>query len=98
MRFERVNTVPPKGQRGPRRVSTVRRRSCIPKILTRRRSSIPKQIIRYRRGRGRGEGGGVGLLEVSEVSVCAVVEFNTEKEAEILKDGDGSDYNKGNNK
>ncbi|XP_029934389.1 inactive rhomboid protein 1 isoform X2 [Myripristis murdjan] len=44
--FERVNTVPPKGQRGPRRVSTVRRRSCIPKILTRRRSSIPKQIIR----------------------------------------------------
>ncbi|XP_044034054.1 inactive rhomboid protein 1 isoform X2 [Siniperca chuatsi] len=44
--FERVNTVPPKGQRGPRRVSTLRRRSCIPKILTRRRSSIPKQIIR----------------------------------------------------
>ncbi|XP_051273251.1 inactive rhomboid protein 1 isoform X3 [Dicentrarchus labrax] len=46
VRFERVNTVPPKGQRGPRRASTVRRRSCIPKILTRRRSSIPKQIIR----------------------------------------------------
>ncbi|XP_022598772.1 inactive rhomboid protein 1-like isoform X2 [Seriola dumerili] len=46
VRFERVNTVPPKGQRSPRRVSTVRRRSCIPKILTRRRSSIPKQIIR----------------------------------------------------
>ncbi|KAM6963677.1 inactive rhomboid protein 1 isoform 2-T3 [Tautogolabrus adspersus] len=46
VRFERVNTVPPKGQRGPRRVSTLRRRSCIPKILTRRRSSIPKQIIR----------------------------------------------------
>ncbi|XP_045925539.1 inactive rhomboid protein 1 isoform X2 [Micropterus dolomieu] len=44
--FERVNTVPPKGQRGPRRVSTLRRRSCIPKILARRRSSIPKQIIR----------------------------------------------------
>ncbi|KAM6951321.1 inactive rhomboid protein 1 [Aplochiton taeniatus] len=46
VRFERVNTVPPKGQRSPRRVSTVRRRSCIPKILARRRSSIPKQIIR----------------------------------------------------
>ncbi|XP_029977686.1 inactive rhomboid protein 1 isoform X2 [Sphaeramia orbicularis] len=46
VRFERVNTVPPKGQRGPQRVSTVRRRSCVPKILTRRRSSIPKQIIR----------------------------------------------------
>ncbi|XP_071318558.1 inactive rhomboid protein 1 isoform X5 [Trachinotus anak] len=46
VRFERVNTVPPKGQRSPRRVSAVRRRSCIPKILTRRRSSIPKQIIR----------------------------------------------------
>ncbi|XP_029311936.1 inactive rhomboid protein 1 isoform X4 [Cottoperca gobio] len=46
VRFERTNTVPPKGQREPRRVSTVRRRSCIPKILTRRRSSIPKQIIR----------------------------------------------------
>ncbi|XP_042252824.1 inactive rhomboid protein 1 isoform X4 [Thunnus albacares] len=46
VRFERVNTVPPKGQRGPRRVSTVRRRSCIPKILTRRRSSIPEKIIR----------------------------------------------------
>ncbi|XP_076025750.1 inactive rhomboid protein 1 isoform X2 [Genypterus blacodes] len=44
--FERVNTVPPKGQRGPRRASTLRRRSCIPKILSRRRSSIPKQIIR----------------------------------------------------
>ncbi|XP_030256760.1 inactive rhomboid protein 1 isoform X1 [Sparus aurata] len=44
--FERVNTVPPKGQRGPKRVSSVRRRSCVPKILTRRRSSIPKQIIR----------------------------------------------------
>nr|XP_057917821.1 inactive rhomboid protein 1 isoform X1 [Doryrhamphus excisus] len=44
--FERVNTIPPKGQRCPRRVSTIRRRSCIPKILTRRRSSIPKQIIR----------------------------------------------------
>ncbi|XP_077358295.1 inactive rhomboid protein 1 isoform X2 [Festucalex cinctus] len=44
--FERVNTIPPKGRRCPRRVSTVRRRSCIPKILTRRRSSIPKQIIR----------------------------------------------------
>ncbi|XP_039879079.1 inactive rhomboid protein 1 isoform X1 [Simochromis diagramma] len=44
--FERINTVPPKGQRSPRRVSTIRRRSCIPKILTRRRSSIPKQIIR----------------------------------------------------
>ncbi|XP_075884344.1 inactive rhomboid protein 1-like isoform X2 [Nelusetta ayraudi] len=46
VRFERVNTVPPKGQRGPRRVSAVRRRSCVPKMLTRRRSSIPKQIIR----------------------------------------------------
>ncbi|XP_062234640.1 inactive rhomboid protein 1 isoform X3 [Platichthys flesus] len=46
VRFERVNTVPPKGQRSPRRVSTNRRRSCIPKILTRRRSSIPKHIIR----------------------------------------------------
>ncbi|XP_053269682.1 inactive rhomboid protein 1 isoform X3 [Pleuronectes platessa] len=46
VRFERVNTVPPKGQRSPRRVSTDRRRSCIPKILTRRRSSIPKHIIR----------------------------------------------------
>ncbi|XP_058477813.1 inactive rhomboid protein 1-like isoform X4 [Solea solea] len=46
VRFKRVNTVPPKGQRSPRRVSTIRRRSCIPKILTRRRSSIPKQIIR----------------------------------------------------
>ncbi|CAB1435779.1 unnamed protein product [Pleuronectes platessa] len=45
VRFERVNTVPPKGQRSPRRVSTDRRRSCIPKILTRRRSSIPKHII-----------------------------------------------------
>ncbi|XP_061764882.1 inactive rhomboid protein 1 isoform X4 [Nerophis ophidion] len=44
--FERVNTVPPKGQRCPRRVPTVRRRSCIPKILTRRRSSIPKHIFR----------------------------------------------------
>ncbi|KAM9426305.1 inactive rhomboid protein 1 isoform 6-T6 [Pholidichthys leucotaenia] len=44
--FERVNTVPPKGQRSPRRVSAIRRRSCIPKILARRRSSIPKQIIR----------------------------------------------------
>ncbi|KAJ4940947.1 hypothetical protein JOQ06_027235 [Pogonophryne albipinna] len=49
VRFERVNTVPPKGQRLPRRVSSVRRRSCIPKILSRRRSSIPKQIIRYRK-------------------------------------------------
>ncbi|KAK5905662.1 hypothetical protein CgunFtcFv8_001597 [Champsocephalus gunnari] len=46
VRFERVNTVPPEGQRLPRRVSSVRRRSCIPKILSRRRSSIPKQIIR----------------------------------------------------
>ncbi|KAK1882134.1 Inactive rhomboid protein 1, partial [Dissostichus eleginoides] len=46
VRFKRVNTVPPKGQRLPRRVSSVRRRSCIPKILSRRRSSIPKQIIR----------------------------------------------------
>ncbi|XP_047465835.1 inactive rhomboid protein 1 isoform X2 [Mugil cephalus] len=46
VRFERVNTVPPKGQRAPRRASTIRRRSCIPKILSRRRSSIPKQIIR----------------------------------------------------
>ncbi|XP_035468785.1 inactive rhomboid protein 1 isoform X5 [Scophthalmus maximus] len=46
VRFERVNTVPPKGQRSPRRVSAVRRRSCVPKILSRRRSSIPKQIIR----------------------------------------------------
>ncbi|XP_029954284.1 inactive rhomboid protein 1 isoform X2 [Salarias fasciatus] len=46
VRFERVNTVPPKGQRVPRRVSTIRRRSCVPKILTRRRSSLPKQIIR----------------------------------------------------
>ncbi|XP_028424426.1 inactive rhomboid protein 1 isoform X5 [Perca flavescens] len=46
VRFERVNTVPPKGKRWPRRVSTIRRRSCVPKILTRRRSSIPKQIIR----------------------------------------------------
>ncbi|XP_068610468.1 inactive rhomboid protein 1-like [Brachionichthys hirsutus] len=46
VRFERVNTVPPKGQRSPRRVSAVRRRSCIPKILSGRRSSIPKQIIR----------------------------------------------------
>ncbi|XP_074475630.1 inactive rhomboid protein 1 isoform X4 [Sebastes fasciatus] len=46
VRFERVNTVPPKGPREPRRVTSVRRRSCIPKILTRRRSSIPKQIIR----------------------------------------------------
>ncbi|CAL8309738.1 unnamed protein product [Boreogadus saida] len=46
VRFERGNTVPPKGQRGPRRVPTIRRRSCIPKILSRRRSSIPKQIIR----------------------------------------------------
>ncbi|XP_078134569.1 inactive rhomboid protein 1 [Sander vitreus] len=46
VRFERLNTVPPKGKRGPRRVSTIRRRSCVPKILTRRRSSIPKQIIR----------------------------------------------------
>ncbi|XP_023146830.1 inactive rhomboid protein 1 isoform X2 [Amphiprion ocellaris] len=46
VRFERVNTVPPKGQRGPRRVPSIRRRSCIPKILARRRSSIPKQIIR----------------------------------------------------
>ncbi|XP_034073031.1 inactive rhomboid protein 1 isoform X2 [Gymnodraco acuticeps] len=46
VRFERVNTVPPKGQRLPRRVLSVRRRSCIPKILSRRRSSIPKQIIR----------------------------------------------------
>ncbi|KAM9773438.1 inactive rhomboid protein 1-like isoform X2 [Syngnathus typhle] len=46
VRFERVNTIPPKGRQCPRRVSTIRRRSCIPKILTRRRSSIPKQIIR----------------------------------------------------
>ncbi|XP_051795487.1 inactive rhomboid protein 1 isoform X2 [Acanthochromis polyacanthus] len=46
VRFERINTVPPKGQRGPRRVPSIRRRSCIPKILARRRSSIPKQIIR----------------------------------------------------
>ncbi|KAM8837350.1 inactive rhomboid protein 1-like isoform 3-T5 [Spinachia spinachia] len=46
VRFERGNTVPPKGQREHRRESTTRRRSCIPKILTRRRSSIPKQIIR----------------------------------------------------
>ncbi|XP_068161799.1 inactive rhomboid protein 1 isoform X2 [Antennarius striatus] len=46
VRFERVNTVPPKGQRSPGRVSAVRRRSCIPKILSGRRSSIPKQIIR----------------------------------------------------
>ncbi|XP_024862220.1 inactive rhomboid protein 1 isoform X2 [Kryptolebias marmoratus] len=46
VRFDRVNTVPPKGQRGPRRASTCRRRSCIPKLLARRRSSIPKQIIR----------------------------------------------------
>ncbi|XP_047233543.1 inactive rhomboid protein 1 isoform X2 [Girardinichthys multiradiatus] len=44
--FDRLNTVPPKGQRCARRVSTVRRRSCVPKILARRRSSIPKQIIR----------------------------------------------------
>ncbi|XP_037546685.1 inactive rhomboid protein 1 [Nematolebias whitei] len=44
--FDHVNTVPPKGQRGPRRESTCRRRSCIPQILARRRSSIPKQIIR----------------------------------------------------
>ncbi|KAM4525946.1 inactive rhomboid protein 1 [Fundulus diaphanus] len=44
--FDRLNTVPPKGQRGVRRVSTMRRRSCVPKILARRRSSIPKQIIR----------------------------------------------------
>ncbi|XP_077407566.1 inactive rhomboid protein 1-like isoform X2 [Vanacampus margaritifer] len=44
--FERVNTIPPKGRRCPRRGSTVRRWSCIPKILTQRRSSIPKQIIR----------------------------------------------------
>ncbi|XP_053709588.1 inactive rhomboid protein 1-like isoform X2 [Synchiropus splendidus] len=43
VRFERVNTVPPKG---PRRVSMDRRRSCVPKILARRRSSIPKQIMR----------------------------------------------------
>ncbi|XP_074490148.1 inactive rhomboid protein 1-like [Sebastes fasciatus] len=41
VRFERVNTVPPKGPREPRRVTSVRRRSYIPKILTRRRSSIP---------------------------------------------------------
>ncbi|MEQ2226598.1 hypothetical protein ILYODFUR_028976 [Ilyodon furcidens] len=47
--FDRLNTVPPKGQRCARRVSTVRRRSCVPKILARRRSSIPKQIIRYKR-------------------------------------------------
>ncbi|XP_057681572.1 inactive rhomboid protein 1 isoform X2 [Corythoichthys intestinalis] len=46
VRFERVNTIPPKGRRCPRRASAVRRQSCIPKILTRRRSSIPKQIFR----------------------------------------------------
>ncbi|KAJ3607598.1 hypothetical protein NHX12_024649 [Muraenolepis orangiensis] len=46
VRFTRVHTVPPKGQRGPLRASTLRRRSCVPKILSRRRSSIPKQIIR----------------------------------------------------
>ncbi|KAM4716345.1 inactive rhomboid protein 1 isoform 5-T7 [Anableps anableps] len=44
--FDRLNTVPPKGQRCARRVSTTRRRSCVPKIPSRRRSSIPKQIIR----------------------------------------------------
>ncbi|XP_027894948.1 inactive rhomboid protein 1 isoform X1 [Xiphophorus couchianus] len=44
--FDRLNTVPPKGQRHARTASTGRRRSCIPKILARRRSSIPKQIIR----------------------------------------------------
>ncbi|XP_038130134.1 inactive rhomboid protein 1 isoform X3 [Cyprinodon tularosa] len=44
--FDRLNTVPPKGQRCARRASTIRRRSCVPKILSRRRSSIPKQIIR----------------------------------------------------
>lgn len=65
MRFERVNTVPPKGQRGPRRVSSVRRRSCVPKILTRRRSSIPKQIIRYRPGGGGREGGEEKEMELS---------------------------------
>ncbi|XP_056897615.1 inactive rhomboid protein 1 isoform X2 [Takifugu flavidus] len=46
VRFERVNTVPPEGQRVLRTASSIRRRSCIPKIMTRRRSSIPKQIIR----------------------------------------------------
>ncbi|PWA16151.1 hypothetical protein CCH79_00019449 [Gambusia affinis] len=46
--FDRLNTVPPKGQRRARRASTGRRRSCVPKILARRRSSIPKQIMRYR--------------------------------------------------
>ncbi|XP_055360461.1 inactive rhomboid protein 1 isoform X3 [Betta splendens] len=46
VRFQRVNTVPPKGQRAPRRVSTARRRSCISKIHNQRRSSIPRQIIR----------------------------------------------------
>ncbi|XP_036073097.1 inactive rhomboid protein 1 isoform X3 [Oryzias melastigma] len=44
--FDRLNTVPPKGQRCLRRVSTSRRRSCVPKLQSRRRSSIPKQIIR----------------------------------------------------
>ncbi|XP_034049995.1 inactive rhomboid protein 1 isoform X2 [Thalassophryne amazonica] len=46
VRFERVNTVPPKGHREPSTVSIVRRWSCIPKIVTHRRSSLPKQIIR----------------------------------------------------
>ncbi|CAL8381555.1 unnamed protein product [Gadus morhua 'NCC'] len=63
VRFERGNTVPPKGQRGPRRVPTIRRRSCIPKILSRRRSSIPKQIIRYRSPEGRGGGAKGGCWE-----------------------------------
>uniref|UniRef100_A0A8C7E0I6 Inactive rhomboid protein n=1 Tax=Oncorhynchus kisutch TaxID=8019 RepID=A0A8C7E0I6_ONCKI len=44
--FRRVNTVPHKGQKGPRLVSVLRRSSCVPKLVTRRRSSIPKQIIK----------------------------------------------------
>lgn len=49
VRFGRINTVPPKGQRVLRTVSSTQRRSCVPIIVTRRRSSIPKQIIRYKK-------------------------------------------------
>lgn len=49
VRFGRINTVPPKGQRVLRTVSSTQRPSCVPKIVTRRRSSIPKQIIRYKK-------------------------------------------------
>ncbi|CDR18380.1 unnamed protein product, partial [Oncorhynchus mykiss] len=56
--FKRVNTVPHKGQKGPRLVSVRRRSSCVPKLVTRRRSSIPKQSSKRERERERQEEGG----------------------------------------